>query len=111
MIKLTEIEQLPQNINSTANIFNLPYNYQYCFKVSLVHAIITSVYGKENWVNNLRKFLENDNDKFGLAISATIKKYAPVALAMNEIFQKLRDECSKTKFQNEYFAKFLSAIR
>ncbi len=71
-------------------------NYdQYCAAVNLLHCIITTYFGSENWIQKLQNFLDGDLGLLPVYLLKTIEKYAPIAFVMDNFFMKLQRE-SKT---------------
>jgi len=65
--------------------------------VNLLHCIITSLFGKEQWETRLSECLAGDlNVPF--VIDPIIKQYAPIALAMDEFLEQLRKESKATPY-------------
>ncbi len=66
-------------------------NYdQYCSSVSLLHCIITSIFGKEKWESHLREYLKKGVGNTLPNIDNIIKKYSHIAMIMDEFFRNLQ---------------------
>ncbi len=80
-------------------------NYDQCrAAVGFMHAVITCIYEKDNWKENLKSHLKSEKPITSPEVDAVIKKYAPLALAMLEFSQKLKTESKQTPFPAEQFA-------
>lgn len=71
---------------------------QACAAVNLLHCIVTSYFGKENWELRLREYLEGRIGPRPPKIATVIEKYAPIALLMDEFFQKLQKESKSSPY-------------
>jgi hypothetical protein len=80
---------------------------QACAAVNLIHCIITSLFGKEQWEIRLREYLAGELDNTPPTIAAVIKQYAPIALLMDEFFQKLQKESKSTPYHAAQLEKLL----
>jgi hypothetical protein len=78
--------------------------------VNFLHCIIVSIFGKDQWEIKLQKYLDDDQYHMALVIAEVIKKYAPIALAMDELFQGLQKRTKQTHYQFSHFESFLAAI-
>ena len=81
---------------------------QACAAVNLLHCIITSLFGKEHWEIRLREYLAGELNNAPAAINTIINRYAPVALLMDEFFQKLQKESKSTPYPATQLEKLLS---
>jgi hypothetical protein len=71
---------------------------QACAAVNLLHCIITSLFGKEQWEIRLREYLAGELGDVSPEIAAIINRHAPIALIMDEFFQKLKKESKLTPY-------------
>lgn len=83
---------------------------QACAAVNLLHCIITSLFGKEHWEIRLREYLAGELSNAPPAINTIINRYAPMALLMDEFFQKLQKESKSTPYPATQLEKLLRAI-
>ena len=83
---------------------------QACAAVNLLHCIITSLFGKEHWEIRLREYLAGELSNVSPAINTIINRYAPIALLMDEFFQKLQKESKSTPYPATQLEKLLRAI-
>jgi hypothetical protein len=86
---------------STAETEFLKHHQSYdeaCAVVNLLHCIITSLFGKEEWEIRLREYLSGKLGNVAPGIDVIIKRYAPVALAMDTFFQRLQKESKATAY-------------
>ncbi len=83
---------------------------QTCAAVNLLHCIITSLFGKEHWEIRLREYLAGELSKAPPAINTIINRYAPIALLMDEFFQKLQKESKSTPYPARQVEKLLRTI-
>jgi hypothetical protein len=81
-----------------------------CVAVNLLHCIITSHFGKEHWEIRLREYLAGDLGKVPPSINTIINRYAPMALLMDEFFQKLQKESKSTPYPATQVEKLLRTI-
>ena len=96
---------------STAETEFLKHHQSYdqaCAAVNLLHCIITSLFGKDEWEISLREYLAGRICNVAPAIAAIIKRYAPIALAMDEFFQKLQKENKSTTYPAIQLEKLLT---
>jgi hypothetical protein len=82
---------------------------QACAAVNLLHCIITSLFGKEHWEIRLREYLAGEISNVPPAINTIINRYAPIALLMDEFFQKLQKESKSTPYPARQVEKLLRA--
>lgn len=78
---------------------------QSCAAVNLLHCIITSLFGKEHWDICLREYLAGELSNVPPAINTMINRYAPIALLMDEFFQKLQKESKSTPYPTTQLEK------
>lgn len=83
---------------------------QACAAVNLLHCIITSLFGKEHWEIRLREYLGGELSNAPPAINTIINRYAPIALLMDEFFQKLQKESKSTPYPATQVEKLLRTI-
>jgi thiamine kinase-like enzyme len=83
---------------------------QACAAVNLLHCIITSLFGKEHWEIRLREYPTGELSKAPQIINTIINRYAPMALLMDEFFQKLQKESKSTPYPATQLEKLLRAI-
>lgn len=98
---------------TTAEIEFLKQHHSYdqaCAAVNLLHCIITSLFGKENWEIRLREYLAGKLSHVPTAINTIINRYAPMALLMDEFFQKLQKESKSTPYPATQLEKLLRTI-
>ncbi len=65
---------------------------QVCAIVNLLQCIVTTFFGKEQWELRLREIIMSEADMLPAGISATLKRYAPIAIVLDNFFQKLNKE-------------------
>ena len=80
---------------------------QACAAVNLLHSIITSLFGKEHWEIRLREYLAGELSNVPPAINTIINRYAPIALLMDEFFQKIQKENKSTPYPAAQLEKLL----
>lgn len=83
---------------------------QACAAVNLLHCIITSLFGKEHWEIRLREYLAGELSNVPPAINTIINRYAPIALIMDEFFQKLQKKSKSTTYPATQLEKLLRTI-
>ncbi|MBS0290310.1 MAG: laccase domain-containing protein [Proteobacteria bacterium] len=84
------------------------HNYdQSCAAVNLLHCIITTIFGKEQWEVELQKYAGNQQNILSPPIDSIIKKYAPIALIMDEFFQQLQKNSKLTSYPVDSLEKLL----
>ena len=64
---------------------------QVCAIVNLLQCIVTAFFGKEQWDLRLREIIASEVDMLPSGMNATIKRYAPIALVLDDFFQKLNN--------------------
>ncbi|MBX9585944.1 MAG: protein kinase family protein [Gammaproteobacteria bacterium] len=80
---------------------------QACATENLLHCIITSLFGKEQWEIRLREYLAGELGNTTPVIAAMIKQYAPTTLLMDEFFQKLQKESKSTPYPAAQLEKLM----
>ena len=80
---------------------------QACAAVNLLHCIITSLFGKKHWEIRLREYLAGELSNVPPAINTIINRYAPMALLMDEFFQKFQKESKSTPYPATQLEKLL----
>lgn len=83
---------------------------QACAAVNLLHCIITSFFGKEHFEIRLREYLAGELNNVPPAINTIINRYTPIALLMDEFFQKLQFERKSTLYPATQVEKLLRTI-
>lgn len=83
---------------------------QACAAVNLLHCIITGIFGKEQWEITLREYIAGQRGEVAPAIASIIKRYAPIALTMDDFFQKLQKESKSTPYPAIQIERFLKTI-
>jgi hypothetical protein len=89
-------------------------NYDRCASmISLVHCIITGLFGKDQWGTRLRDNLDGKRRDFAElspSIAATIKKYAPVALVMDDFYRSLHKNDKLTPYPAVQLERLILAL-
>lgn len=96
---------------STAETDFLKHHQSYdkaCAALNLLHCIITSLFGKDEWDIRRREYLAGELGNVAPAIAAIIKRYAPIALVMDGFFQKLQKESKSTAYPAIQLKKLLT---
>ena len=65
---------------------------QVCAIVNLLQCIVTTFFGKEQWELRLRELIASERDMLPAGISTVLKRYAPIAIVLDDFFQKLNKE-------------------
>ena len=65
---------------------------QVCAIVNLLQCIVTTFFGKEQWELRLREIIASEMDMLPAGMNATLKRYAPIAMVLDNFFQKLNKE-------------------
>lgn len=78
--------------------------------VNLLHCVITTLYGKENWEKHLRVFLKNEQNKLSPSIVNLISQYALVALVMDEFYRDLQKKSKETPYPREKLEELLAVF-
>jgi hypothetical protein len=91
--------------------FKNHYTYdQACSAVNLLHCVITSLFGKDQWEISLREYLAGELDAVSPIIATIIKRYAPIAFTMDDFFQKLQKESKATPYPATHIKKLIETI-
>jgi len=91
--------------------FNTHHTYDRCATiVNLLHCVITHLFGKDQWEMRLNDFLKGRLKEPSPLITSLIKKYAPIALVMDEFYQKLQKESKSTPYPATKLERLLSDI-
>ena len=86
-------------LNTERDFLNHHQSYdQACAAVNLLHCIITSLFGKEQWGIRLREYLAGELGDVAPEIAAIINRHAPIALLMDDFFQKLQKASKSTPY-------------
>jgi len=64
--------------------------------LNLLHTIITTYYGHDEWIQNLKKYIDGHYDK--LSVDPFIQKYADLAFVMDGFYMKLQKESKETAY-------------
>ncbi len=82
-------------------------NYDHCSTaVNLLHCIITSLFGEEQWVLRLREYLNGELGELPPSIASIIKQYASIAFAMDVFYSKLQKEDKSTPYPVDELERF-----
>ena len=95
---------------STAETEFLKHHQSYdqaCAVVNLLHCIITSLFGKDEWEIRLSDYLAGKLGNVMPGVEVVIKRYAPIALAMDKFFQQLQKENKSTAYPAIQLEKLL----
>ncbi len=65
---------------------------QVCAIVNLLQCIVTTFFGKEQWELRLREIIASEVDMLPAGMNATLKRYAPIAMILDDFFKKLNKE-------------------
>lgn len=65
---------------------------QVCAIVNLLQCIVTTFFGKEQWELRLRELIASEMDMLPAGISTVLKRYAPIAMVLDDFFKKLNKE-------------------
>lgn len=65
---------------------------QVCAVVNLLQCIVTTFFGKEQWELRLREIMASEVDMLPAGMSTILKRYAPIAIVLNDFFQRLNKE-------------------
>ncbi|MBC7999877.1 MAG: protein kinase family protein [Leptolyngbya sp.] len=88
------------------------YDRSVCI-LSLVQCLIRSAFGPDNWKSNLRQFVVNAKTRKQISsglITATIEKYAPIALAMSDFYDDLDKVSKEISYPAAKFERLLSEL-
>lgn len=96
--------------NNERNFITKHHNYdKACAAVNLLHCITTTHYSKDEWAKKINYIIEND-DTYSNYQRSIVKKYASIALTMDNFFQKLQKESKKTIYPSEQIDQKLKEI-
>lgn len=88
-----------QLINRESDFFNSHHSYDRCCTVvNLLHCVITNLFEKDQWEEQLKKYINGNADSLPPSIDAWVKLYAPIALVMDEFYQKLQKKSKNTPY-------------
>jgi streptomycin 3"-adenylyltransferase len=74
-------------------------DYDYCSAATnFLHAIITGLFGTDDWINNLKKSIDAKNS-LPVEIKTIISYYSSVAIKMDEFFRRLQSSSKDTPFK------------
>lgn len=82
-----------------------------CIALNLLHSIITSRYGKENWIKKLKMHLTDTRDSSSGYINAIILKYFRVAILMDNFLTALKKNDKTIRFPTEQLAAELAGVK
>jgi len=91
--------------------FNDHYQYDICYTLThLLYCMITNLFGKDAWEATLQKYVPSEESVVTEPIALIIKRYAPLAFAMNEFNQKLQKESKTTPYPGNVLAQLYAKI-
>ena len=94
------------------DFFKLHKTYdQACAAVNLMQCIITSLYGKDQWKTKLHYFLTEDHAEIKGVLKKLIESQGPLALLMDDFFQKLQKESKLTPYPYLKVNQLLSTVK
>lgn len=97
--------------NSEIDFLNAHRTYDRCATiVNLLHCIITNLYGKDQWEMRLKDYMSSKLPPLVSPIDTLIKQYAPIALVMDEFYQKLQKESKSTPYPATHLESLLANI-
>jgi len=97
--------------NSELDFLNVHRTYDRCATiVNFLHCIITNLYGKDQWEMRLREYMSGKLPALAPSIDTLIKQYTPIALVMDEFYQKLQKESKSTPYPATYLESLLANI-
>ena len=80
---------------------------QVCAIVNLLQCIVTTLFGKEQWELRLREIIASEMDMLPVGINKVLKRYAPIAMVLNDFFQKLNKEDKFALYPEKELEKLL----
>jgi hypothetical protein len=69
-----------------------------CAAVNLLHCIIISIFGKDQWEKKLHELIQSEPTQLTPILAACIKRYGSIALMMDDFFQKLQKDSKSTPY-------------
>lgn len=78
--------------------------------VNLLHCIITSKCGRENWITSMKKCAEKDSTTLPPAAHKIVTQYAPIALVMDTFYRNLQSVSKKTPYPKSDLEKIYTAL-
>lgn len=93
------------------DFLNTHHTYDRCATiVNFLHCVITHLFGKDQWEIRLREYVNGKKGEITPPIAALIKQYAPIALTMDEFYQKLQKESKSTPYPAIHLEHLLAVI-
>lgn len=87
------------------------HNYDLCSTgINLLHTIITTLFGKDNWTMKLQEYLNGERGTLAPSIDSVIKRHAPIAFAMDEFYRTLQKESKSVAYPKERLEHLLATI-
>lgn len=97
--------------NTETDFLNTHRSYDPCSSaVNLLHCIVTTLFGKDDWEVRLQEYLEGERGELSPPLAAIIKRYSPIAFAMDEFYQKLQKETKSAPYPAACLEGLLAAI-
>ncbi|MGI4850407.1 MAG: hypothetical protein ACRYGR_00455 [Janthinobacterium lividum] len=78
--------------------------------VNLLHCLITSSFGKDQWEKKLKEYVDQKLNKLSPPIDSIITKYSQIALVMDKFYQNLQKKTKLTPYPAAQLEYLLSTI-
>ena len=87
------------------------HNYDPCSTlVNLLHCIVTNLYKSDNWIAKLQECLNGEQGEIPKAVLHTLKRYAPIAITMDDFYRNLRKVSKSTPYPAARLRSLLSKV-
>ncbi|MCD6045306.1 MAG: hypothetical protein K0R48_469 [Gammaproteobacteria bacterium] len=83
---------------------------QVCAIVNLLQCIVTTHFGKEQWELRLREIIASKVAMLPIGMSAILQRYAPIAMVLDDFFQKLNKEDKYARYPAVELERLLEAL-
>lgn len=91
--------------------FNQHNRYDfYSTMTNFLHCIITNLFGSDNWSASLQACVNISDTKITPFVTAILKRYAAIALLMDEFYRKLQYESKDTPYPKNELDYFYNKI-
>lgn len=82
-----------------------------CAAVNLCHSIATSHFGQQDWAKYLEEMIYAHKSELSSLQKATLKKYAPLAITMDDFFIRMQKSSKLTPYPRKKVALLLKSLR
>lgn len=82
-----------------------------CAAVNICHSIATSQFGQKDWAKYLEEIITDPKSELSTLQKATLKKYAPLAVTMDDFFIRMQKSSKLTPYPRKKVTLLLKALK